>query len=120
MFSTMSKYLVLYRSEAALSGISVSEMMANTPPEQMAAGMAAWKAWSDKCGGAIVDLGAPLDKSIAIAGGTVAPEKTTLTGYSFLEAASPEEAAALMKDHPHFFAPSASVQILECVPMPGM
>jgi hypothetical protein len=117
---TMSKYLVLYRSEAALSGMSVSEMMANTPSEQMAAGMAAWHAWSEKSGKAIVDLGAPLDKSMVIAGETVSPEKSALTGYSLLEAASPEEAAELMKSHPHFHGPGASIQILECVAMPGI
>jgi hypothetical protein len=116
----MKKYLVLYRSEGALSGVSVSEMMANTTPEQMAAGMAVWRAWHEKCGSAVVDLGAPLDKSTTVAGGAGAPSKTTITGYTILQAGSVEEAVALMKDHPHFRMPGASVQILECTPMPGM
>ena len=53
--TNMSKYLVLYRSEGALTGTSVSEMFAKTTPEQLAAGMGAWQAWHEKCGGAIVD-----------------------------------------------------------------
>jgi len=116
----MRKYLVLYRSEAALSGPSVSEMFAKTPPEQLAAGMAAWRAWQDKCGSAVVDLGAPLEKSTMLAGGSATPGKTSMTGYAVLQAESVEQASALMKDHPHLRMPGASIEILECVPMPGM
>jgi hypothetical protein len=116
----MPKYLVLYQSEAALSGPSVAEMMANSTPEQMAPGMALWQAWHQKAGNAIVDLGAPLDKSTTLAPGSSTPTKTSITGYSILQAGSMEEAIELMRDHPHFRSPSPSVQILECVPMPGM
>jgi hypothetical protein len=116
----MSKYLVLYRSEGALTGPSVSEMLSKTTAEQLAAGMGAWRAWHEKCGGAIVDLGAPLDHSTTVAGGAGTPGKTSITGYTLLEAGSLDEAVRLMKDHPHFHMPGASVQILECIAMPGM
>jgi hypothetical protein len=117
----MNKYLVLYRSEAAVSsGISVSEMFSKSTPEQLAAGMAAWQTWHAKCAGAVVDLGAPLDKSTTVAAGSGTPGKTSITGYTILHAGSLEDAVALMKDHPHFRMPGASVQILECVPIPGM
>jgi hypothetical protein len=117
----MKRFLVLYRSEGALTGPSVAEMMAKTPPEQMKAGMAAWQAWHQKAGGGIVDMGAPLDKSTTItAGSGAAAGKTDITGYTILQAGSQEEAVALMKDHPHFRAPGASLQVLECVRMPGM
>jgi hypothetical protein len=116
----MNKYLVLYRSDAALTGLTVAEMFANSAPEQMAAGMAVWQAWHEKCGSAIVDLGAPLDKSTMVAGGSGTPKKTSITGYTLLQAGSLEEAVALVKGHPHFYMPGSSVQILECVPMPGM
>jgi hypothetical protein len=100
--------------------MSVSEMFANSTPEQMAAGMAAWQAWREKCGGAVLDIGAPLDKSTTVAGGAVSSGKSSITGYSFLQAASVEEAAELMKQHPHFHMPGSSVEVLECIPMPGM
>jgi len=116
----MNKYLVLYHSQGALSGMSVSEMFSKATPEQLAAGMAAWRAWHEKCGAAVVDLGSPLDKSTTVAEGSGAPAKTTISGYTFLQAGSVEEAVALIKDHPHFHAPGSSVQILECVSMPGM
>jgi len=116
----MNKYLVLYRSEGALTGMSVAEMIAKTPPEQMAAGMALWEAWHKKCGNAIVDLGAPLDKSTTVTKESSVPGKSSITGYTLLQAGSLHEAIALMKDHPHFHMPGSSVQILECVAMPGM
>ena len=116
----MNKYLVLYRSESVLNGITVSEMFARSTPEQMEAGMAAWRAWYEKCGSAVVDLGAPLDKSTMVAGGSGTPKKTSITGYTLLQAGSMEEAVSLIKGHPHFNAPGSSVQILECVPMAGM
>ncbi len=116
----MAKYLVLYRAEGALSGASAAEMFAKSTPEQMAAGMAAWQAWHEKAGAAVVDLGAPLDKSTSLSGGSSSPEKSSITGYSILEAGSLEEAVKLMEHHPHFHMPGSSVQILESVPMPGM
>ena|SRR5580692_1212537 len=116
----MKKYLVLYQSEAALSGVSVSEMFARATPEQLEAGMGAWRTWQANNGGAIVDTGTALDKSTTVTRDSSAPGKTTITGYSLLQASSIEEAVALMKGHPHFFMPGASAQILECISMPGM
>lgn len=116
----MNKYLVLYRSEGALTGPSVAEMFKSSTPEQMAAGMAAWHAWHEKSGSAVTDLGAPVDKSTTVAAGVATPGKTSITGYTFLQAESLEGAVALMKDHPHFHMPGSSVQILECIKMPGM
>lgn len=118
--TSMNKYLVLYRSEAALNGMTVSEMFAKSTPEQIEAGMAAWRAWYEKCGSAVIELGAPLDKSTMVKPDSSAPVKTSITGYTLLQAASMEEAVSLIKRHPHFYAPGATVQILECIPMPGM
>jgi hypothetical protein len=116
----MKQYLVLYRSEGALSGPSVSEMFSKATPEQLAAGMAAWRDWQHKYSGAVVDMGTPLEKSTTVAGGSVTPNKTSITGYSLLQAGSMEDAAGMIKDHPHFHMPGALVEILECLAMPGM
>ncbi len=53
----MNKYLVLYHAKTAEGGPTVAEMFANTPPEQLEAGMKMWQAWHEKCGSAIVDMG---------------------------------------------------------------
>jgi len=115
----MNKYLILYRGEIP-TGVTVTELFANTPPEQLEAGLKMWSAWYDKCGSAIVDRGTPLDSSTIVSGGASAPNITPTMGYTILQAGSLEEAVALMKDHPHFYAPGASVEILECVRLPGM
>jgi hypothetical protein len=102
------------------TGPSISEMIANTPPEQMKAGMALWQAWHQRCGSACIDPGAPLDKSTTVTKESSTSGKTQITGYTILQVDSMEEAVALMKNHPHFFMPGSSAQILECVHMPGM
>jgi len=116
----MNKYVVLYKTEAALQGMSAADMFANTPPEQLEAGMAMWKAWHDSCADAIVDLGAPLDKPVEVKDGVSTPVKSAVSGYSILQAESLAAATDLMKGHPHFFAPGASIEVFECVKIPGM
>lgn len=116
----MNKYLVLYRSEGALSGVSAAQMFANSTPEQLAAGMALWDNWHKKSGDAVVDLGAPLDKATNVSGGKGTSTPSSICGYSVLQAASLEDAVNLLKDHPHFHAPGSSIEVLECVAMPGM
>jgi hypothetical protein len=74
----------------------------------------------EKNGSAIVDLGMPLEKSTTVAGGSVTLGKTSITGYTFLQADSMDEAARLIGDHPHLRVPGSSVEILECVAMPGV
>jgi hypothetical protein len=54
-----------------------------------------------------------------VAGGAASPSKSSVTGYTFLQADSMEDAVELMKSHPHFHMPGSSVQILECLAMPG-
>ncbi len=116
----MSKYLVLYQSAGAMDGPSVSEMFAKAAPEQLAAGMGAWRAWYEKCGSAVVDLGTPLDRVAKVQGHTFSDVRTTITGYTILEAGSREDAVALVQDHPHLRMPGTWIDVLECVQIPGM
>jgi hypothetical protein len=114
----MKKFVVLYRVPEGSP--STAEMMANSTPEQMKAGMAIWQAWQDKADSAILDVGAPLDHLHTVTAKGSAEGKSTITGYTLLQAASMEEAIRLMEGHPHFHVPNASIEILESVPMPGM
>ena len=116
----MKRFLVLYRSEAALNGMSASEMFARATPEQMKAGMGAWHAWHEKARGAVVDLGHPLDHSTTVTPESSTQGKSSITGYTTLQASSPEEAVALMQTHPHFHMPGATIEVLECLPIPGI
>jgi hypothetical protein len=117
----MKKYLVLYQAEGAPGGMSVSEMLrAPRPSSCIASGdgrlaSLAREGWW-RSGG----FWAPLDKSTKVLGGSATAGRTSITGYTILQAESMDRAVLLMKDHPHFRMPGASAQILECVAIPGM
>jgi hypothetical protein len=111
----MKKFLVIYGST-----VSAREQMARATPEQAKAGMAAWMAWSQKAGAAIVDLGAPVGNPVRISGGKAADSQSEIGGFSILQAESRDAVTALLKDHPHFMAPGATIEVHEFLAMPGM
>ncbi len=112
----MKRFIVLYKSDQPVHA------MMNVPPEQAKAGMDAWMAWAGKAGGAIVDMGAPLghEQTISKSGGA-ANGGLEVTGYSIMQSETMDSLKALLKDHPHFMSPGKSaIEVLECLPMPGM
>ncbi len=111
----MKKFLVLYKAPT-----SAFEQMKKATPEQQKAGMDAWMAWSKKAGSSIVDMGAPLGKSLRVTKGGTAPSTNDLGGFSILQAESKEALADALKGHPHFMMPDGSIEIVEYMPMPGM
>jgi hypothetical protein len=108
----MTRYLVLYRAPT-----SAREQMAQATPEQAKAGMELWGHWAQKADGAIVDMGAPLGEGRRLEAGAARPGDATITGFSILQAASMDDALALLKDHPHFHTPSGSIEVLETLQM---
>jgi hypothetical protein len=111
----MKKFLVLYR--APISGY---EQMKNATPEQQKAGMDAWMAWGQKAAGSIVDMGAPLGKSVKVTTAGVEPSSNDLGGFSILQAESKEALAAALKGHPHFLMPGGFIEVIDFMPIPGM
>jgi hypothetical protein len=95
----MQKFLVLYQST-----VPASEQLKNATPAQAKAGMDAWMAWAGRLNGA----------TAAAAG------SSPVGGYSILQAESKDALMALLKNHPHFMAPGASIEAFEFLPMPGM
>ena len=106
----MSKFMVLYRAP-----LSAREQLANTTPEQMEAGLAAWQAWATKVSYAIVDLGSPLAHTTHVGAGAASTD--SVGGFSILEAGSAEEVETILEGHPHLSMPGASVEVLEFIPM---
>jgi hypothetical protein len=111
----MKKFLVLYKAPT-----SSFEQMQKATPEQQKAGMEAWMGWSKKAASSIVDMGAPLGKSLRVTPGSTAPMKNDLGGYSILQGESKEAVAESLKGHPHFMMPDGSIEIVELMPIPGM
>ncbi len=111
----MKKFLVLYKAPTA----SFEQMMKATP-EQQKAGMAAWMTWSKTAAAAIVDMGAPLGKSLRVTPTGASPATNDLGGYSILQGESKEAVGELMKGHPHFMMPEGWIEIVDLMPIPGM
>ena len=111
----MKKFLVLYK--APQSGF---EQMMKATPEQQKAGMDAWMSWSQKAAASIVDMGAPLGKSLSVTPAGASPVTNDLGGYSVLQAESKEALAETLKAHPHFMMPGGFIEVVEMMPLPGM
>ena len=85
-----------------------------------ASGMKAWGDWMTANSVAVVDQGGPLGKTKRVSADGVADIKNNMTGYVILQAESHEAAAKLFEKHPHFtIFPGDSVEIMECLPIPG-
>lgn len=117
----MSRYLALYMgtldSAAQQEWESLPE---DEKAERSARAMAAWGAWAEQHRAAIIDMGAPLGKTLLASTSGIGPTRNAITGYVIVEAGSHEEAAKMFENHPHFaIFPGTGVEILECLPMPG-
>jgi hypothetical protein len=112
----MKKFLALYIGSASQAGKAAVTLSDETRAE----GMAAWGAWMAQHRAVIVDAGGPLGatRKASIAG--ISDMRNAITGYVIVEAQSHEAAARLFERHPHFaIFPGDSVEIIECLPMPG-
>jgi hypothetical protein len=83
-------------------------------PESMASAREAFTQWAGKTGDALVEPGAPVaaTRNVSSTGTHDGPASGPINGWSVLEAASPEEAAQKLADHP-FIARGGVLQISE-------
>ena len=85
------------------------------------AGMEAWKAWVETHQGSIVDHGAPLGRTKRISAAGITDIRNNMAAYNVVRADSHEDAARLFEQHPHFtIFPGDGVEVMECLPMPGV
>jgi hypothetical protein len=110
----MKKFLVLYKAPT-----SSFEQAMKATPEQQKAGMDAWMGWGKKAASSIVDMGAPLGKSLRVTQGGASPSTNDLGGFSILQAESKEALAETLKGHPHFMMKDGTIEVVEVMPMPG-
>lgn len=114
MAAKLKTYLVVYHSPAA-----AMKKMQTATPEEMAAGMQAWKKWAKKCGNRLVDMGAPLTGGVNLKPtGPAVASRRKVTGYSILKAQSMAGAKQLLKGHPHLsWAKGCEIEVHEAIPM---
>ena len=106
--------MVLYRSPA-----SARDQPANATPEQLEAGMEAWKTWAATAGDAIIDPGTPLALAMRLGPGSSTVGGDDIAGYSLFSAASAPDLSDMLASHPHLSVPGNSIDVLELLPMPA-
>lgn len=104
----MTKYLLIYHGSF-------------TPPseEEGQKLMAAWIAWFDSLGDAVVDSGNPVGKSITVhPGGKVTDDggQSPAAGYTIVKAECVDAVAALAKSCPHL-ASGGTIEIAPIIEM---
>lgn len=83
-------------------------------------GMKEWMDWGAANAKAIVDHGSPLGKTKRASKGGIADSVNAMVAYVIVEAESHAAAAKVFENHPHFSVfPGDSVEIMECLPLPG-
>ena len=117
----MKKFLAIYMgTEDAMRRARWTEMDEGQRKARVGQGMKAWMDWGAANAAAIVDQGSPLGKTKRASPEGIADIKNSMTGYVIIEAESHAAAAKLFENHPHFsIFPGDSVEIMECLPMPG-
>jgi hypothetical protein len=107
----MAKFIYLYRGPAT--------PMSDRMPEQGAERMAAFGAWMEKVGAALVDVGSPFGTSASVRDDGTEGTPGDLIGYSIVEADDLATAKALTTGLP-FLSDSDgkhAVEIFELLPM---
>jgi len=117
----MKKFLAIYIGMASTpKGSEWHSMDAEKRKKLEASGIKAWGEWMMANKAAIVDQGGPLGKTKRTAAQGVSDTKNSMTGYVVVHAESHEAAARMFENHPHFtIFPGDSVEIMECLPIPG-
>jgi hypothetical protein len=82
-------------------------------PELMAQAKAAFLAWAQQTGPALVDPGAPVQTVATVAAGTPA-EEVSVNGYSIIEADNVDAAKALLASHP-FIGRGGTLQLSQAL-----
>ena len=83
-------------------------------------GVAAWRKWVDDHKAEIVQMGSPLGKTKSVSSAGTTDIRNNLTAWTVVNADSQEAAAKLFENHPHFtIFPGDSVEVMECLPIPG-
>jgi hypothetical protein len=117
----MKKFLAIYVGTASSHEKSGWNGLDKREREKReAAGIKAWGDWGAAHAGAILDQGGPLGKTKRAAPQGITEIKNSMTGYVIVQAESHEAAARMFEGHPHFSSfPGDSVEIMECLPVPG-
>ena len=111
----MKKFMALYMARRS----AIRQMMKATP-EQMQSGMDQWMKWAKRNEKSILELGAPLGKTKRITSAGMSDTRNEITGYSIVQGRSVASVAKIFKGHPHLMMDGTSIDLIECMSIPGM
>ena len=115
----MKKYLAVYYGTAAAMA-EWAKLSEAAKLDRQKEGVKTWSNWAQKNSKLIVDVGNPLGKTKKVDADGVSDAKNEITAYTIVEAETHEEAAKLFLNHPHFkIFPGDSIEIMECLKIPG-
>jgi hypothetical protein len=84
-------------------------------------GMKAWQDWANRNKAAIIDIGSPLGKTKRADASGIRDTSNAMTAWTVVQAESHDAAAKLFENHPHFtIFPGVAIEVMECLPIPGM
>jgi hypothetical protein len=117
----MKQFLAIYTGSPTSANRKTWDALDDAGRNQrQAQGMKAWMEWIGKNKDAIVVQGGPLGKTKLIDPKGVSDIKNNMAAYVVVQAESHEAAAKMFLNHPHFaIFPGDSVEIMECLPIPG-
>jgi len=117
----MKQFLAVYIGTEAAHKASGWDALSEADREaRQKQGVQAWGAWVQAHRDAIVEVGTPLGKTLRVSRSGIESIRNPLTAFTVVQAESQEAAAKLFEGHPHFtIFPGDSVEIMECLPLPG-
>jgi hypothetical protein len=115
----MKKFLAIYIGQSSAIG-KWKSMDEATRKAREKEGMEAWGEWMTTNAKSVVVEGGPLGKTKRVNPQGVSDITNAMTGFVVVQAESHEAAAKMFENHPHFtIFPGDSVEIMECLPIPG-
>jgi len=118
----MKKFLAVYLGSDTGENYKKWEALDDAAREKHeASGMTGWMKWAEGNAKSLVDQGSPLGTTKLINAKGISETKNQIVAYTIVQAETHEAAAKLFLNHPHFMIfPGDSVEIMECLPIPGM
>lgn len=116
--NNMKKYYAVYKCPASVMAnwMKTPEAERKAMEEKM---KGEWSEWEAK-NKSMIKGSAGLGKTKLVTGAGVSDIHNDLMMYTIVEAETPEAAAEIFKNHPHFQIPEATIEVMESNPLPGM
>lgn len=106
----MKKFMLIYNMPEG--AINTENPKSNEEREES---MQEWYKWRDAMGDSLIDFGSPLVNVVRMdPNGSSAVSKSTVAGYSIMQAKDLAEAVFMLESHPHLhWNPACSIEVHE-------